>query len=260
MRYFICANDDQSSKEASKRIKNFLDDYAEFLLDEKNPELVISIGGDGRFLKSIKKYHDKMNSFAIVGIATGKLGFLCDYRINELEDFLQALVSKTPKYESRKLLEVEYNKKKYLFLNEFRLEKIFETINIDIYINDIYFTSFKGNGLNFSTATGSTAYNKSLNGPLINPRQNVIIMQEIAPINNSLQQNLNSPLVFFDRDVVTLKGLEKNIIFGGDNEYSVFDNIHEEIRIMLSLQSITFAHYKPYDYYQKIKRSFLERS
>lgn len=260
MRYFICANDDKSSKEASKRIKIFLNDYEEFLLDEDNPELVISIGGDGRFLKSVRKYFNNINSFAIVGITTGKLGFLCDYRVNEIEDFLQALVSKTPKYEARKLLEVHYDNKKYLFLNEFRLEKIFETLNMDIYINDVFFSSFKGNGLNFATSTGSTAYNKSLNGPLINPRQNVIIMQEIAPINNSLQQNLSSPLILLDRDFITLKGVEKNIIFGGDNEHIILENNQKEIKIMLSSQCISLAHFKPYDYYQKIKKSFIERN
>ena len=56
MRYFIACNEDKKSKEVFLKITNFLKDYDSFIFTEENPEIVISIGGDGRFLKIIRKF------------------------------------------------------------------------------------------------------------------------------------------------------------------------------------------------------------
>ena len=101
MRYFIACNEDKKSKEVFLKIKNFLKDYDSFIFTEENPEIVISIGGDGRFLKIIRKFLPIIEQVGFVGISTGKLGYLCDYKSEEVDDFLHSFVSKTPYYDGR---------------------------------------------------------------------------------------------------------------------------------------------------------------
>mgnify|MGYP002578428230 CR=1 FL=1 len=259
MRYFISSNEDALSVNIKRKIHDVLSNHEGFTLDGKNPELIISIGGDGRFLKTINHYVLNSNSFAIVGISTGKLGFLCDYQAENIDLFLEDIINHTPRYDQRKLIEVTFKNKEYLFLNEFRLEKIFDTLNCQVYLNEHLFLEFKGNGLNFSTSTGSTAYNRSLNGPIINPHYNIIIMNEIAPLNNSLFSSLNSPLILTDKDLVSLKGNFDNVVFGGDTFHQVLNCEREEISIKLSDKKITFAHFREYSFYDKVKKSFLDR-
>ena len=259
MRYFITNNNDEQSLKTKKYIIEFLNKHSEFILDEKQPEIIISLGGDGRFLKTINQYSDKLNTFAIVGISTGTLGFLCDYKINDINQFLNDFISHTPRYEARKLIEVYYNKKKHLYLNEFRIEKIFETLKVDIHINENYFYTFNGSGLNFSSSTGSTAYNKSLKGPIVNVHNNVIIMNEIASIENLYTKNLNSPLILLEKDIISLKAPLENVIVGGDSNYEILKEEKNDIIIKLSNDKIIFAHFNNFDYYSKLEKCFIRK-
>ncbi len=261
MRYFIYSNSDELSLSIVKKIRYFIscNGNGNFLYDEKNPNLVISVGGDGRFLKTIQKYILSIQDIAIVGISTGTLGYLCDYDESSVDEFLYDLINVTPQYESRKLIEVYTEKNINFYLNEFRIEKLFNLFSCDVYINDELFENFKGNGLNFSSSTGSTAYNKSLNGPIVSSKNNNLIMGEIASLNNSISHTLNSFLVLNDKDVVTLKGEFNNCSIGGDCFNEIIDNKTNKIIIKLSKIKVTFAHFKKINIYQKIKKCFIER-
>ena len=147
------------------------------------------------------------------------------------------------------------------FLNECRIEKIFRTLEMEVLINDEYFENYSGNGLIFSSPTGSTAYCRSLNGPIINFHQNGFLMGEIAPIVNSVSNSLNSFLLLSDKDKVTLKGDFSMCSIGGDHfNFIVTKQKIEEIEISLSDKRVVLAHYKKFDFYEKLKNSFIKRS
>lgn len=260
MRYFICANDDELSKELVEKIRNTLKLNADFLYDEKEPEIVISIGGDGRFLKTIQKYLLDIQNIGIVGISTGALGYLCDYKDSDIDKFLKDISSVSPKYESRSLIEVYANQNVSFYVNEFRLESVFKTFKCDVFINDSYFESYRGNGLIFASSTGSTALNKSLGGPIVSNGINCMIMGEIAPINNSISRTLNSFLVLSSKDVVTLRGNFDGCSFGGDNFNELFkSNQNDSISIRLSKIKVKLAHFRRENFYEKVKDCFIER-
>ncbi len=261
MRYFIACNEDKKSKEVFLKIKNFLKDYDSFIFTEENPEIVISIGGDGRFLKIIRKFLPIIEQVGFVGISTGKLGYLCDYKSEEVDDFLHSFVSKTPYYDGRNLIKMKIGKDEDYFLNECRIEKIFRTLETEVLINDEYFENYSGNGLIFSSPTGSTAYCRSLNGPIINFHQSGFLMGEIAPIISSISNSLNSFLLLSDKDKVTLKGDFNMCSIGGDHfNFIVTKQKIEEIEISLSDKKVVLAHYKKFDFYEKLKNSFIKRS
>lgn len=256
MRYFVDSNSDSTSLEVVKIIKSRLDNTLGFLFDEEKPELVISVGGDGRLLRCIRKYFHRIESLSFVGISTGSLGFLCEFKHDEVEEFLSLVTSKTPKYLSNRIIEVEYDDKKEYYVNEFRLEKLTSTLNCEVYINNEKFEDLHGNGVNVSTSTGSTGYNKSLNGPVVHPYNQVLIFGEIAPINNRVYQSFNSFLVLRDVDEIKLNGDFSNVLIGGDTDVKV-NNISGEIKIRLSEKAFNFAYFKSLRYYRNLKDSFI---
>lgn len=259
MRYFIYSNDDELSLSVVQRIRYFIscNGNGDFIFDENNPELVISVGGDGRFLKCIQKYITQIQDIAVIGVSTGSLGYLCDYSHDNLDSFLSDLISCTPHYETRKLIEVYTGRDVNFYLNEFRVEKLFDALNLEVYINEKLFENFKGNGLNFSSSTGSTGYNKSLNGPVISNKINSLIIGEIAPINNKISKTFNSFLVCSEKDVITLKGDFTNCSIGGDYFNEICNQPLDSIIIKLSNIKMRFAHFRRFDYYQNIKKAFL---
>lgn len=259
MRYFIFSNHDPKSLVLTERIRMFLKDKDAFVFDEDRPELVISIGGDGRMLNCIRRYIHRLNGTAFIGISTGRLGFLCEYKEDEIDAFLEALISRTPWYEPRKMVEFETDGMTDAYLNEFRIERSFHTLICDVYINGSFFETFRGNGLNFATPTGSSAYNKSLGGPLIHPGISSYVLGEIAPISHNAYGGLNGFLLLRERDTVTLKGNFDGCYLGGDTDVREVRG-EREIQVFYGRRSVVFARYRTIGYIESVRNSFIRGS
>jgi len=261
MQFFVYSNKDEVSIKLKEYLISRLESTKRFFFDENNPSLIISIGGDGRFLKSIRKNINRLDKIAFVGISSGKLGYLCDYDASEVDVFIDSLLSSEPIYDNRSLIEVIYQGKCNYYLNEARIERIFDTLSLKIYINDEYFEKFAGNGINISSSTGSGAYNRSLGGPILDSNMNLLVLGEISPINNIYHQGLNSFVVLNNDSVIKIKGNFNNCILGGDNIHQMIDNNMEndEITFKLSDKHITLAHYRQFSFIKKIRKSFIKK-
>lgn len=260
MRFFVFNNEDSKSKQIAKIVREKLDSFSNFCFSEDNPEIVVTIGGDGCLLRSIHLLQDKLQSVAFIGISTGTLGFLCDYKMEELDDFFDSIKNMEPKFESNRLIELICNNEKKYFINEVRVESKFDSLKLEVLINEEKFETFKGNGVNISTSIGSTGYNRSLGGPIINSYYQLLIFKEISPINNAKYSSLNSSLILNETDIITLKGNFNNCIIGGDNEYQqINDEELKEVKIALSKKTVTFARYNKKNYYEKLRDSFIVR-
>ena len=131
----------------------------------------------------------------------------------------------------------------------------------DLYINDEKIETFRGNGFNVATCLGSTAYNRSLGGPLIHPDIEGLILGEIAPINHNVYGSITSFVLLRKDDKITLKGNFKGTFIGGDTVYqTINDDINSEIVITLSDKKVQFAHFKEMRYYDKLKMSYVKGS
>ena len=256
MKYFIYSNKDEKSVKVRKTIINHLNGEG-FIYDEENPNIVITVGGDGCFLRCVQHFKDKLNSISFVGISTGSLGFVCDFTADEVDRLIDAIISNQPRYEANKLLEVTYRDNTYYFFNEFRLESIFNTLNLAIYVNGDKFESFKGKGVCIATPFGSTAYNKSLGAPIVHTRLPSLIFGKIAPIDSKISNTINSFILFRHYDVITIKGNFNDCVFGGDAAYqNITSTDIEEIKVTTSQTAVIFARYHSADYYKRVKRSF----
>ena len=150
-------------------------------------DFLLSIGGDGTFLESATIVKD--SNIPILGINTGKLGFLAYVNTNNLLMAIKQLLSGGYTIDKRMLLEVHaednfYGKNQYC-LNEFALQKKsrLNMIKLKVYADGNYINTYWSDGLIIATPTGSTAYSLSCGGPIVDPKSDVILITPIAAHN-----------------------------------------------------------------------------
>ena len=171
--------------------------------DMSDLDLVLSIGGDGTFLRTAARVNRQ--NVPILGINTGRLGFLADVSKNDIEDTLDEIFKNYYRVEERTLLRLHTEEKAYrgynYALNEIAILKrdTSSMITIHTWLNDDYLTSYQADGLVIATPTGSTAYSMSVNGPIIVPQSQSVVLSPVAPHSLNVR-----PLVVPDTSIITL--------------------------------------------------------
>ena len=166
-------------------------------------DMVLSMGGDGTFLKAASYVGDKC--IPILGINTGRLGFLADVSPEEMEETFQDIYKGNYKIEGRSVLQLTCEGKPlkgYAFgLNEIAVLKQDSSSMISIHtsINGAYLTTYQADGLVIATPTGSTAYSLSVGGPVIVPHSKTIAITPVAPHSLNVR-----PIVINDDWEITL--------------------------------------------------------
>ena len=171
--------------------------------DDFEADMVLSMGGDGTFLKAAS-YVGKKN-IPILGINTGRLGFLADISPEEMEETFEDIYRKNYKVEDRSVLQV-FSESQFLKgypcgLNEIAILKRDSSSMITIHtsINGEYLTTYQADGLVIATPTGSTAYSLSIGGPIIVPHSKTIAITPVAPHSLNVR-----PIVVNDDCEITL--------------------------------------------------------
>ena len=193
-------------------------------------DLLISIGGDGTILRAIT-YVQKLG-IPIVGINTGRLGFLATIQTDEIDEALSEIFNGNYKISERSLLSVSTQPSHKdiedinFALNEIALSRKNTTsmITVKTHLNDEYLTSYWADGLILSTPTGSTGYSLSCGGPVIAPDANNFALTPIAP------HNLNArPLIIPDHTTVrfNVDGREDQFLLSLDSRIVTLPNSTE---------------------------------
>ena len=194
---------------------------------DKSFDLFFSIGGDGTILKAVTFVADL--GIPIVGINTGRLGFLATIQKEDMEKSLQQILAGDYSISERSLLtvstspeNVEINELNFA-LNEVALNRKNTTsmIKVETYVDGKYLTSYWSDGLIIATPTGSTGYSLSCGGPVIDPHTNSFVLTPIAPHNLSAR-----PLVIPDTTTVTLKvsGRENAFLVSMDSRIATLED------------------------------------
>jgi NAD+ kinase len=158
---------------------------------KKLPDLVLSVGGDGTFLETMNRV--KELGIPVAGINTGRLGFLANISEDELGNSLDLLFSGEYDILHRSLLSVTepaglFGNGSSVALNEITLQKTDPSmIRINVFVDDVYLNTYWSDGLIISTATGSTAYNLSVGGPILSPEDESIVISPISPHNLTIR-------------------------------------------------------------------------
>lgn len=151
MRVTVFHNSIPASITAAQKLTKLLKS-GHFELDERHPEVVVTIGGDGTLLSAFHRYADQLNSIRFIGVHTGHLGFYTDWRDFEIEDLVIALKEDSGQSVSYPLLDVQATyadatSAHYLALNESTLKRLNGTMRTEVYIKGDFFESFRGDGL-----------------------------------------------------------------------------------------------------------------
>ncbi|MBI2429862.1 MAG: NAD(+)/NADH kinase [Ignavibacteriales bacterium] len=149
----------------------------------RNCDLIVAFGGDGTILSAARMVGKAQTP--ILGINLGKLGFLAEVSIDELESFIHDILNRHHIVEERSVLKIHLEKEKaeLVALNEVVIDKSSSSrvIHISVYVNDDYLVSYQGDGIIISTPTGSTGYALAAGGPIVAPTTDVLVIQPISP-------------------------------------------------------------------------------
>lgn len=222
-------------------------------------DMFVSFGGDGTILRATTFVRDL--GIPIVGVNTGRLGFLSTFNKEEVRRVVQEFVKGNYTIVERSLVEVcaESNIPELATMN-FALNEITVSrkdttsmITVETHLNNEYLTSYWADGLIIATPTGSTGYSLSCGGPVIVPTAKSLVLTPIAP------HNLNArPLVISDDTQIRLKvsGREENHLISLDSRIASVEN-GKEILIKKADFAIKMVEYTTESFLKTLRNKLL---
>jgi NAD+ kinase len=225
-------------------------------LKEKKVDLFFTFGGDGTIVSSLLFIEDL--GIPIVGVNTGRLGFLSNFTKTEIFNHLDDILAGNIGVSKRSVIEVVSPKKESFFpfaLNDVTISRTETTsmITIDSYLDEEFLNVFWGDGLIVSTPTGSTAYSLSCGGPIISPNNNNFALTPIAPHNLNVR-----PLIVNDNVEIKLQIESRATQFSLslDSRLEHFD-VNEEVILRKADFQIILLHPKDISFYETIRQKLL---
>ena len=167
-------------------------------------DLIVVLGGDGTMISTARLVGD--TNVLVLGINYGSLGYLTDFRIEEMFPALESIAAGGYEIDKRVMLEVQHLRGQNKLaagrvLNDVVINKaaLARIIEIEVKLNGLFVNSFRADGLIVATPTGSTAYNLSAGGPIVYPSMNAVVLTPICPFTLT-----NRPIVVPDRAEIEL--------------------------------------------------------
>ncbi len=227
-------------------------------------ELLICVGGDGVLLGAVHKYD--FPSLPIIGINTGHLGFFQEIEANMLDDFIYNY--KNQNYSNQPLSTVEAlitlssgEEILHRALNEVIVRsESYHTAHLSLSIDGSFIERFSGDGLLIATSAGSTAYNYSLGGSIVDPRLNLLQVTPMCPMNTKAYRSFTSSILLpsdLGVDIVSDDDRNKKTVLIVDGITYEYEDI-KNIKVLVSKDKyINLLRYHTYDFWNKVKSKFL---
>lgn len=222
---------------------------------EKMPEdteCIMVLGGDGTLIRSAAKvmeYH-----IPLLGINIGNLGYLCELEANDVFDAIDRLMAEEYFIEDRIMIEGGKNPKEIVYgLNDIVIHRVgdLSVLRMNVYVNGEFLATYDADGIIVSTPTGSTGYNLSAGGPIVNPKAQMLVM---TPINS---HSLNArSIVFSSNDLIEIEMgtrrylMDEEAYVSCDGDRVETLRVGERYAVSRSLNTISIARLK--------RKSFLE--
>lgn len=224
--------------------------------------LIICIGGDGAFLETIHKCD--FPETPIVGVNTGHLGFFQEVLPEDFDRFITDYESGS--YTIQKLSTVmctvtaaDGMRNCHTGLNEITITgRKSYSIHFDISIGGKPIEKFSGDGILVATSAGSTAYNYSLGGSIVDPRLNLLQVTPLAPMNTTAYRSFTSSILLpsdLSIGIVPEKSENRIYVTNDGIETGYRDVTHIEVRT--SDRSVNLIRFNNYDFWNKVKDKFL---
>jgi NAD+ kinase len=168
-------------------------------------DLIVVLGGDGTMISTARLIGNR--EALVLGINYGSLGYLTEFRIEEMFPALEEILKGNYDIDRREMLDVEHRRGTELLgkgrvLNDVVINKavLARIIEIEVSLNNLFVNNFRADGLIVATPTGSTAYNLSAGGPIVYPSMNAVVITPICPFTLT-----NRPIVVPDTAEINLR-------------------------------------------------------
>ena len=245
----------------NKLVKSGLRVYEEY--DPQETELILCVGGDGTLLRLMQELD--FPETPVIGINTGHLGFFQEVLPDNIDEMIyqynQGNYTLQPFSTVTGIVKTDSGEFTHTGLNEIAIKGApTYPVHLNISINDSFIERFSGDGICVSTPAGSTAYNYSLDGAIVDPRLNVLQMAPIAPINSIAYRSFTSSILLPESDTLNI---QPSLEYDDDSLLVIFDgNLTEylnvrEIKISLSEKKVNMVRFKGQHFWDKCKSKFL---
>ncbi len=231
-----------------------------------NPEeadIVFCLGGDGALLR-LTRMHGFLDA-PIVGINTGHLGYYQEIEVDKLDLFFEKFKEGNYKIQEyigieADVYDVDGNRTSFVAINEVVIRGEGERLmHLDLSVQNRHITKFSGDGILLCTPSGSTAYNYSLGGALVDPSVDLIQITPMAPVNNTLYKSFHSSIVIpLDTEIVIVPDRptpgdgHKNVVVIEDGGITVSGDVRK-IVARLSEKRAKIVRLRDYDFWTKVK-------
>lgn len=229
-------------------IANKLGVNCEVATKEKKYDFIISLGGDGTFLSTSRKFYNNK----IIGVNLGNLGFLAELDKDNIEAGLRAILDGDFTVEKRFFLETIIHDKLQLALNDIVISKgVAKLLSLKLYFNNKFVDTYVTDGIIISTPTGSTAYSLSAGGPLVEPKVEVLIITPVCP--HSLHQR--AIVVPMDTEVKIVSDTE-NFLISADGQEPISSENVKELLIRRSNKNIEIIKIAGDNFFDVVRNKF----
>ena len=229
---------------------------------DENAELLICIGGDGAFLRTMHRCD--FPEIPIVGINTGHLGFFQEVWPEDFDQFIEDY--ERGNYTIQKLGTVmgiataaDGTTATHIGLNEIAITGSNSySIHFDLSIGGKPIERFSGDGVLIATSAGSTAYNYSVGGSIVDPRLNLLQVTPIAPMNTTAYRSFTSSIML-PSDLtlgIVPEESDKVIYITNDGIETGYSHL-KEIEVKISDKCVNLIRFSDYDFWSKVKDKFL---
>ncbi|UOQ47142.1 NAD kinase [Gracilibacillus caseinilyticus] len=233
----------------------------EVVEESKEANIIISIGGDGEFLQAVRNTNFRQDCLYVGMTQADESGLYCDFNLDEYSTMIEAVKEENIEVRRFPTIDVNINgRSTFHCLNEATIRSaVIKTIVMDVYIDDNFFERFRGDGLIVATPTGSTGYNKSTRGAVIDPKIPCFQVTELASLNNNRYRTLGSSFILNKDRTLRLEVVQDGNdypIVGLDNEAYSIRNI-KSLTMQLSDKRIKTVKLKNNSFWDRVQRTFL---
>ena len=257
-KYHIYANDNEISDRITTEVKEKLSAVGyEYSDSEIGADMIFCIGGDGALLRLLRKYN--FPEAPIVGINTGHLGFFQEITMDGIDEFIDLLEKGEYHIHEYIGLDTEVytaeGSSRYLAINEIVVRGEGERLmHLGIRVGDNEITRFSGDGVLVCTPAGSTAYNYSLGGVIVDPAVDMLQITPMAPVNNIAYRSFTSGIV-----VPTQTSIEIVPVANGDQAISIIEDGRvvvkggiDRVVIKVADRKARILRFKNYNFWKKV--------
>ena len=223
----------------------------------RKSDIIISVGGDGTMLNT--SYNAQFYDKPILGVNLGKLGFLVETSVNQIDTVIKEIKAGRYSIDERMIIAGEcvgHEMDNLYAINDVVIDKGGwpKMIEIDISVDGEYVATFSADGLIIATPTGSTGYSMSTGGPIVSPKADVITLSPISPHSLTMR-----PLVVPGNQQITIRtnSLHKEIHVNCDGQRVFSFPPPLELKILKSKRSVKLVHTNLTNYFETLRKKLL---